>query len=71
MTAVRQRLIVVAALLCSAGVVAILLTSDREDADLAWAVLGPIVVLSFVGAGLYATHRRPGSRSRPRRLSPR
>ena len=62
MTAARQRAIVLAAVLCSAGVVAIVLTSDREDADPAWAVLGPIVVLSFVGTGLYATSRRPGSR---------
>ena len=62
MTAARQRVIVVAAALCGAGVVVLLLTSDREDADLAWAVLGPIVVWSFVGTGLYATHRRPGSR---------
>jgi signal transduction histidine kinase len=63
MTATRVRaLVVLAAVLCSAAVVTILLTSDREDANVAWAVLGPIVVLSFVGTGLYATHRRPGSR---------
>ena len=62
MTVARQRAVLLAAALCSAGVVVILLTSNREDADLAWAVLGPIVVWSFVGTGLYATHRRPGSR---------
>jgi signal transduction histidine kinase len=62
MTAARQRAVLLAAALCTAGVVAILLTSDREDANVAWAVLGPIVVWSFVGTGLYATHRRPGSR---------
>jgi signal transduction histidine kinase len=62
MTAGQTRAVVLAALACTAAVVAILLTSNREDADLAWAVLGPIVVWSFVGTGLYATHRRPGSR---------
>jgi signal transduction histidine kinase len=62
MTAARQRAILLAALLGTAGVVAIVVTSDREDADLVWAVLGPVVVWSFVGTGLYATHRRPGSR---------
>ncbi|MEA2176727.1 MAG: hypothetical protein QOG77_24, partial [Solirubrobacteraceae bacterium] len=62
MTAAWTRAVVLGALLCGAGVVAVLLTSDREDADLAWAVLGPIVVWSFVATGLYATHRRPGSR---------
>ncbi len=49
-------------MLGSATLVAILLTSDRRDATIAWAVLGPVVVWSFVGTGLYATHRRPGSR---------
>jgi signal transduction histidine kinase len=62
MTAARQRAVLLGAALCTAGVVAILLTSDREDASIAWAVLGPIVVWSFVGTGLYATHKRPGSR---------
>ena len=62
MTVGRRRAVLLAAAVCSAGVVVVLLTSDREDADLAWAVLGPIVVWSFVGTGLYATHRRPGSR---------
>jgi signal transduction histidine kinase len=64
MTAARTRAVVVvlAALACGGGVVALVLTSERADADLAWAVFGPIVVLSFVGTGLYATHRRPESR---------
>jgi hypothetical protein len=62
MTPARQDAVLVGAALCTAGVIAILLTSDREDANIAWAVLGPIVVWSFVGTGLYATHRRPGSR---------
>jgi signal transduction histidine kinase len=62
MTAARQRAILLGAAACTAGVVAVVLTSDREDASPAWAGLGPIVVWSFVGTGLYATHRRPGSR---------
>jgi signal transduction histidine kinase len=62
MTAARRRAVVLAAAVCSAGVCVLVLTSDREDATLAWAVLGPIVVWSFVGTGLYATSRRPGSR---------
>ena len=63
MTAARMRLIIAAALLCGAGVVALVLTSDRADADLAWAVCGPIVVWSFVGTGLYAWRARPENRS--------
>jgi signal transduction histidine kinase len=62
MTAARQRAVLLGAVLGTAGVVTVLLVSDREDASVAWAVLGPIVVWSFVGTGLYATHRRPGSR---------
>jgi signal transduction histidine kinase len=62
MTAARQRAVLLGAVLCTAGVVTVLLTSNREDASIAWAVLGPIVVWSFVGTGLYAMHRRPGSR---------
>lgn len=62
MAAARQRAVLLGAALCTAGVITILLTSEREDANIAWAVLGPIVVWSFVGTGLYATHRRPGSR---------
>jgi signal transduction histidine kinase len=62
MTAGRQGAVLLGAALCTAGVIAIVLTSNREDATVAWAVLGPIVVWSFVGTGLYATHRRPGSR---------
>jgi signal transduction histidine kinase len=62
MTAWRTGAIVVAALACGAGVVALVLGSDREDAYLAYAVFGPIVMWSFVGTGLYAWRRRPASR---------
>ena len=62
MTAARQRAVLLGAALCTVGVITIVLTSKREDANIAWAVFGPIVVWSFVGTGLYATYRRPGSR---------
>ena len=60
MTAARTRVIVLAALLCGAATVAVVLASDRADADVAWAVFGPIVIWSFVGTGLYASRHRPG-----------
>jgi signal transduction histidine kinase len=56
-----MRAVVLAALLCGAGVVALLLTSDRQDAKTAWAVFGPVVGWSFIGVGLYAWRRRPES----------
>ena len=62
MTPARQRAVLLGAALATVGLIVILLTSEREDATFAWVVLGPIVVWSFVGTGLYATHRRPGSR---------
>jgi signal transduction histidine kinase len=62
MTAARQGAVLLGAALCTLGVIAIVLGSEREDANIAWAVLGPIVVWSFVVTGLYATQRRPGSR---------
>ena len=43
MTAARLRAVLLGAALCTAGAITILLTSDREDATIAWAVLAPIV----------------------------
>ena len=63
MTAARMRAVILAALVCSAAVAALVLASDREDADAVWAIFGPLVVLSFVGTGLYAWRRRPESRA--------
>jgi signal transduction histidine kinase len=63
MTAARTRAVILAALLCGAGVVALMLTSDREDATTLLAVSGPIVLWLFVGTGLYAWRRRPESRT--------
>ena len=49
--------------MCGAGVVALLLASDHQDAKTAWAILGPAVGWSFIGTGLYAWRRRPESRT--------
>jgi signal transduction histidine kinase len=63
MTAARMRVVVLAALLCGAGVVPLLLGSDHQDAKTAWAIFGPAVGWSFIGVGLYAWRRRPESRT--------
>jgi signal transduction histidine kinase len=63
MTPARMRAVAMAALLWGAGIVALVLTSDREDAGVVWAVFGPLVVWSFVGTGLYAWRARPESRT--------
>jgi signal transduction histidine kinase len=62
MTAGRMRAIVLAALLCGGGVVAVALATDHNDARVVWAVLGPVAGWSFIGTGLYAWRRRPDSR---------
>ena len=54
MTAARMWAVVLAAIACGAGVVAVLLGSDRPDAKTAWAIFGPAVGWSFIGVGLYA-----------------
>ena len=56
------RIVVLAAVLAGAAVVAIVLASDHQDAEVAWAIFGPVVGWSFVGTGLYAWRRRPESR---------
>jgi signal transduction histidine kinase len=63
MTGGRIRLVVLAALACGAGVVALVLSSDHQDAKTVWATFGPAVGWSFVGTGLYAWRRRPESRT--------
>jgi len=62
MTAARMRAVVLAALVCGAAVVGLVLASDRQEAGVVWAIFGPAVVWSFVGTGLYAWRRRPESR---------
>jgi signal transduction histidine kinase len=61
MTVARMRAVILAALACGAAVVALLLNSERQDAQTAWAVFGPVVGWSFIGVGLYAWCRRPES----------
>jgi signal transduction histidine kinase len=63
MTGGRMWLVVLAALLCGAGVVALVVSSDHEDATTVWAIFGPAVGWSFIGTGLYAWRRRPESRT--------
>ena len=65
MTAARVRFIVAAALLMGAGAVVLLLTSDHQEARVIWAILGPVVAWTFVGTGIYASRRRPDSRTGP------
>jgi signal transduction histidine kinase len=55
--------IVLAALAAGAGVVAVVLASDHQDAKAVWAVFGPVIGWSFIGTGLYAWRRRPESRT--------
>jgi signal transduction histidine kinase len=57
----RAVLIYFAALGCAGLTVLLVLTSDHLDGREVWAVLGPVVGLSFVGTGLYAERRRPES----------
>jgi signal transduction histidine kinase len=59
----RTWLVVLAALASGAGVVALIVTSDLQDATTVWAIFGPAVGWSFVGTGLYAERRRPESRT--------
>jgi signal transduction histidine kinase len=63
MPAMGTRAVIAAALACGAGVVALVLTSDHQEAPVVWAIFGPAVGWSFVGTGLYARRRRPESRT--------
>jgi signal transduction histidine kinase len=63
MTVGRVRLVVLAALACGAGVVALVVSSDHQDAQTVWAIFAPAVGWSFIGTGLYAWRRRPESRT--------
>ena len=54
--------IVVAAIACGAGAVALVVTSDHTEAKAVWSAFGPAVGWSFIGTGLYAWQQRPESR---------
>ena len=62
MTAARRRAVVLAAFACGAGIVALVLASERDEPKALWATFSPIVLLSFTVTGLYAMRRRPESR---------
>ncbi len=62
MTVVHRRAVVLAAIACSAGIVALVLGSERDEPKALWATFSPIVLLSFTATGLYAMRRRPESR---------
>jgi len=51
-----------AAVALSAVMVALVVTSDHEDAKAAAAILGPFIGLSFAGTGVFAWLRRPHNR---------
>ena len=59
----RVLAVAVVALASGAGVVALVLASDHQDAKIVWATFGPAVGWCFVGTGLYAWRRRPESRT--------
>jgi signal transduction histidine kinase len=62
MTRRRTLAIVLAAIVCGAGVVALVFASDHLETKPVWAIFGPAVGWSFIGTGLYAARRRPESR---------
>jgi len=58
----HMRAIVLAGIAAGAGVVAVVLASDHQDAKAVWATFGPAVGWSFIGTGLYTWRRRPETR---------
>jgi signal transduction histidine kinase len=54
--------VLLAALAAGAGVVAVVVASDHQEAKTAWAIFGPAVGWSFVGTGLYVWRRRTETR---------
>jgi signal transduction histidine kinase len=59
----RLRLIALAALVCGALVVAVVLGSDHKEAKAVWVVFGPAVGWSFIFTGLYTWRQRPEFRT--------
>ena len=58
-----MRAVVVVALIAGAGVCAIVLASDHQEAQAAFAIFGPAVGWGFIGTGLYAWRREPSNRT--------
>ena len=54
--------VLLAALAAGAGVVAVVVASDHQEAKTAWAIFGPAVGWSFIGTGLYVWRRRAETR---------
>jgi signal transduction histidine kinase len=63
MTAARMRAVALAALVAGAGICALVLESDHQEAKAAFAIFGPAVGWGFIGTGLYAWRREPGNRT--------
>jgi signal transduction histidine kinase len=63
MTTARIVAVVVAALAAGAAVCAIVLASDHQEAQAAFAIFGPAVGWGFIGTGLYAWRREPHNRT--------
>ncbi len=63
LTPARRTAIVVAALLTGGAVMALVLTSDHQDAKAVFAILGTAVGWSFIFTGLYAWRERPENRT--------
>jgi signal transduction histidine kinase len=63
MSTARMSAIVAAAVAIGGAIIALVVTSDHQDAKAVWAVFGPAVGLSFVGTGLYAWQRQPENRT--------
>jgi signal transduction histidine kinase len=59
----RLGFVLLAGALCHAAAAAFVLTSEREDASVAGALVGPLIGWLFIGTGLYAERRRPESRT--------
>jgi signal transduction histidine kinase len=55
--------IAIAAVLAGAGVCALVLASDHQEAEAAFAIFGPAVGWGFIGTGLYAWRREPENRT--------
>jgi len=63
MTTARMRAVIAAALVAGVAVGALVLASDHQEAQAAFAIFGPAVGWGFIGTGLYAWRREPDNRT--------